>query len=167
MRSPSNSGWIERKDPRVKVLVRVRIRAGAVPSDACVRDVSSRGLLVQAGAPPVRGTVIELIGPFAPIVGRVVWTKGHRFGVHTQDHINVPALLSGKLDRRKTNVDYTVERRATDPRHRKDPLANEQWSRWLQYGAVLLIGGAIAIVAAQATYHHLSRTAAAIQQGLG
>ena len=167
MQSQGNVGWIERKDPRIKVVVRVRMRAGAMPSDACIRDVSSRGLLVQAGAPPVRGTLIELVGPFAPIVGRVVWTKGHRFGVQTQDRINVSALISGKLDRRKTDLDGAFQRRAADLERRKDPLASKSWARWLQYGAVLLIGGAIATLAAQASYHQLSRMATAVEAGLG
>lgn len=54
-------------------------------TDVCIRDISSRGLLVQAAVAPVRGDYIEIFRADRAIVGRVVWNKDRRFGVQTQD----------------------------------------------------------------------------------
>jgi hypothetical protein len=150
----------------VKVLIRVRVRAGAMPADACIRDISRRGLLLQSAAPPVRGTHIELVGPFVPIVGRVVWTNGHRFGVQTQDVIDVPAFVSGAADRRKTNVECEFHRRASDLETRSGAGRQAEVGRWIQYGAVLLIGAGVATGLAHAAYQQLSHTARSIEAGL-
>lgn len=84
-----------KREARHKVLMRARMRAGGPPTEVCVRDISSRGLLIQASAPPPRGTYVELLCGDQRIVGRVVWGKDRRFGVRTSDPLNVRALLRG------------------------------------------------------------------------
>ena len=158
--------WVEREHPRIKVLIRVRLRAGALPTDACIRDISSRGLLVQAGAPPVRGTHIEILGPFAPIVGRVIWANARRFGVQTQDPIDVPGLVSGTADRRKAPIDCDLRRRTDDRKPRRDSAVREHIGSWIQFAAVLLIGAGVAIGVGAATYQQLSKSAHSIEAGL-
>ena len=69
------------REPRLKVLVRARIKAGATWHDACILNISSRGMLMQAGVPPVRGSYLEIRRGPVLVVARVMWTKQHRFGV--------------------------------------------------------------------------------------
>lgn len=75
--------------------MRARMRAGGPAIDVCVRDISSRGLLVQASTPPPRGTYVELLWQDQRIVGRVIWGNDRRFGVRTSDPVNVWAMLRG------------------------------------------------------------------------
>lgn len=161
-----DDAWDKRKEDRVKVLLRVRMRAGGLPTDACIRDISSRGLLVQTAAPPSRGTTIELNGPFRPIVARVVWTSDGRFGVRTQDIIDVSALLSGKLDRRQGGERRSVPRSAPD--RRADALNGASISHrlggWMQFIAVAVIGGGIGIGLAKIAYETMSTPSIAIQR---
>lgn len=83
--SPYSNAGPTHRGPRRKVLVRARMRGHGAPVDVCVRDVSARGMLVQAASPPPRGAFVELSGGGLPIVGQVVWAKDRRFGVSTRE----------------------------------------------------------------------------------
>jgi hypothetical protein len=80
---------------RRKVLIRARLRAGGLPMDVCIRDVSARGLLAQASAPPPRGTYVEIDCGRWLIVARVIWRKDRRFGLESRERIDVQALAGG------------------------------------------------------------------------
>lgn len=162
---PDNA-WDKRKEDRVKVLLRVRMRAGGLPADACIRDISSRGLLIQTMAPPSRGTTIELNGPFPPIVARVVWTSDGRFGVRTQDLIDIPALLSGKLDRRQAGERRAAPRATPDrPADALDRASrSHRLGRLMQFTALAVIGGGIGVGLARIAYETMSVPSIAIQR---
>jgi Flp pilus assembly pilin Flp len=82
------------REPRRKVLIRAAMRAGGPRTDVCIRDISSRGMMIQTSAPPPRGTFVDLDCAGHQIVGLVVWRRERRFGVQTQDRIHVHALAS-------------------------------------------------------------------------
>lgn len=42
---------------------------------------------------PQRGTYVEIVGENLTIVARVVWSNGHRFGVRTNEPIDVSATI--------------------------------------------------------------------------
>src|ERR1700754_200748 len=81
------------REPRQKVVLPARMRAGAAQMDVCIRDISSRGMLVQAGTPPPRGTYVEILRPGYSVTGRVVWSKHHKFGIQSRDRISMAAVL--------------------------------------------------------------------------
>ena len=83
------------REARRKVLIRAQMRADGLPTDVCIRDVSSRGLLAQASAPPPRGTYVEIDCGNCLIVARVIWRKDRRFGLESRERINVRALAGG------------------------------------------------------------------------
>lgn len=73
------------REGRVKLLARARMRSGAGWSDVCVVNASTRGVGLQAANPPEPGHYVEIRrGANLLLIGRVIWTKGHRFGVNTQ-----------------------------------------------------------------------------------
>lgn len=82
------------REPRLKVLVRARIKVGAGWHDGCILNVSSRGLMMQAAEPPPRGSYLEIRRGALVIVARVMWAKNHRFGVKSQDKLPVDAIVS-------------------------------------------------------------------------
>jgi hypothetical protein len=84
------------REARRKVLVRATMRAGGPRMDVCIRDISSRGIMAQAGAPPPRGTYVDLDCAGHQIVGVVVWSRERRFGIQTRERINV-AALAGRI----------------------------------------------------------------------
>ena len=82
------------REARRKVLIRATMRAGGPRTDVCIRDISSRGMMLQMGAPPPRGTFVDLDCAGHQIVGLVIWRHDHRFGVQTRDKLNVHAIVN-------------------------------------------------------------------------
>jgi hypothetical protein len=84
-----------RTEPRVKALLRVRLRGAGAERDCCILDVSSRGLLLTTAAPPTRGDFVELIAGTHSLVGHVKWASNRRFGVILRERIDIFALING------------------------------------------------------------------------
>lgn len=100
----------KKREERVKVLAKARMRDGSAWSDVCLVNLSSRGAGLQCAAPPSTGSYVEIKrGSNVLIVGRVAWSQGHRFGIRTQDVIWVNAVLK---DVAVEQAPTGVERRA-------------------------------------------------------
>jgi hypothetical protein len=85
---------VKPREERLKAMVKARMRADGCWHDVCVLNLSSRGLGIQSADPPPRGTYVELFRGRYVVVARVIWTKGHRAGLRSQDPIFIQALLS-------------------------------------------------------------------------
>lgn len=110
---------MKQREPRIKVLIGARMRAGAAWGDVCLLNLSSRGVLAQAAFPPCTGSYIEFRrGPHI-IVARVVWAEKHRFGALAQDRIGVDALIAhasgSKSNAACAEADPLPNRRAPGP----------------------------------------------------
>ena len=82
---------------RTNVFLRARLRHGPSWSDALIVNASSRGLGLQALSPPRRGEFIEVRKGRACIIAQVMWSDGGRFGVRTQDDVNLDYLTGNPL----------------------------------------------------------------------
>lgn len=96
---------MKKRADRRKVLLRVRMSVGGSWVDACIVNVSSRGLGLQTSRPPPRGTYVEIHKGRQVIVARVIWANGHKFGVCAQDSIDLELIAAVDLPgaRRSTN----------------------------------------------------------------
>ena len=82
------------REVRRSVMIKARMRGPAGWQDACILNLSQRGLLVQSSSPAPCGAYVEIRrGPHV-VVGRVVWAYDRRFGVRAQDVLPVAALLT-------------------------------------------------------------------------
>ncbi|MHA6317422.1 PilZ domain-containing protein [Altererythrobacter sp. CAU 1778] len=99
----------KQREARVPVSVSARLNFGADWTDVHIRNVSSRGLMAHTPTPPRRGDYVEIRrGPMV-IVGRVAWSGDDRFGIVSQDTIDLNELKEpGRIakrpdgDRRRT-----------------------------------------------------------------
>lgn len=109
---------VKPRQPRQHVVLNSRLRSGATWSDACILNVSARGLGLQAVAPPVQGTYVEVRRGNNVIVARVVWVKGQRFGAITQNVISIADLSGERIanDRALEAANSKVERVVAQPR---------------------------------------------------
>jgi hypothetical protein len=82
------------REQRRIVMVKARMRASDDWVDVTICNVSSRGLMAKCADPPAKGTYIELRQRGACIIGRVAWAQGLRFGIRTQERIDLAALLA-------------------------------------------------------------------------
>jgi hypothetical protein len=77
-------------------MLRARLRDGGPERDACIVDLSSRGLAATADNPPRRGDFVEMIVGDIIVVGQVKWSSMRRFGMAFRERISVVGLLSGE-----------------------------------------------------------------------
>jgi hypothetical protein len=158
------------RDPRKKVFLPSRMRTGAAWVDACIHNVSARGLLVASDEAPRPGSYVEIRRGRNIIIGRAVWTKDRFFGVRTQDPIDLPALQREP----RTDVDRPdgkVERRREE-RFRQDAATartlerNRAISRAAQFVLVASAATVASAAIAAAVYNRLAAPLDRIQQAM-
>ncbi len=142
------------------------MRAGGAWIDVCIRNLSSRGLLVQAADPPEAGTYVEILRGDQIIIGRTMWAKDRRFGVHSQARIDIDALIREPVTAHGPLIAHPdgkpiQDRRSDIRRPAPVPLGQQleksrRMAAMLQFGVVTLAGFAAAIFTASAVHDILS-----------
>ena len=130
---------LKAREPRISVVVPARMRIGARWTDACILNISSRGLLVRSPQPAERGSYVELRRGDQVIIGRVVWRCGARLGLRSQDRVPVEAIVTSKLALSRctpTEVFPSIERRRVRREHEQSRLRG----RAMEFASVVLIG---------------------------
>ena len=79
-------------EARESVLFPVRVRDDDHWSDGRIRNVSSRGMMLEMEDPPPRGSFIEIRRGDIVIVGQVRWSSDTQCGLRTQDRVPVDRL---------------------------------------------------------------------------
>ena len=144
------------REDRHKVLIRARMRAGGLPVDACIRDVSSRGMMIQSVAPPPRGTYVEVVTAGQTIVGRVVWDADMRFGISTRDTIRIEMIV-GALKHGRSAPQPTTEIANPRPSPKpSEPALRRSQARALELGALVVFALAMIATVAGAAFETLA-----------
>ena len=104
-----------------------RLRVGVRWSDACILNISSRGLMISAGNAFVEGSTVEVRRGAHAILARVMWREGPKAGLWADEPLPVEDIVtmaqSATLE--VTAADsLTVERR-----HRKRTIYDDSRER--------------------------------------
>lgn len=161
------------RDPRVAVLLPSQMRVGAIWAEACIHNVSSRGLLVASDEAPKPGTYVEIRRGRNIMIGRAVWAKGRLFGVRMQDRIDLAALKQdpARAGGRHDGPEEQVQRHRDD-RFRQDAAIarrlerNRAMSRLMQFGLIAFGTVAASAMVATAVHSVLEAPLAQIQQAM-
>lgn len=81
------------RELRRRVVVPARLRHGASWSDACILNVSSRGLMIHSGRPLAEGSQVELRRGDHMIAARVMWREGGRVGLRADGPVPVEEIV--------------------------------------------------------------------------
>ena len=157
------------REPRKKVMIKARMRVGAAWSDACILDMSSRGLMIQASDPPPGGSYLELRRGRHVIVARVMWSRDRRAGLRAQDVLPTEAIISEPDHSAGPPIVAGVERRVEPAARVVRPTAHEQnrWrSRAWEFASVAFVGGVLATFAFDAVASALERPIVAVEGAL-
>jgi hypothetical protein len=133
------------RELRRRVILPARLRLGAQWSDACILNVSSRGMLIQTGQPAQQGMTVELRRDRHVIMGRIMWQAGGRIGLHCEERVPVEEILSlgaGKTLQLVAADGARIERRRV-PRGRVSEARHR--GRVLQFAGVLTIALVLSI----------------------
>lgn len=143
-----------------------RMRNGAGWTDACILNVSSRGLLVYAKCAAQPGSQIELRRGGYLIVATVVWRNNERIGICSEGPVPVDDLISSEAASAAVPAltgTVELERR----KQRRDPDRSRARSRAMEFLALVLIGTALAGAAAVYVQQALTKPLAAVNRALG
>ena len=160
------------REKRRNVFLKARMRDTSDWRDICIRNISSRGMMIETlDAPPKRGTHVEVRRGHQTIIARIVWSRHQSCGAYVQDRIDVDALLG---ERDLSGTDYAQAKKA-DPaferrRAPRRPGASADPSRHLaragQFAAVAAVGivlaGVVVTLAGQTFSAPLSRVMSAL-----
>lgn len=148
------------------------MRVGSAWFDVCIRNMSSRGLLVEAASPPARGTYLEIRRGARVIVARSVWVDDGRCGLRTQDRLTIDEFTNESNFSGAEVVDVALacsegERRplyrAADIRHDH----NRMLSRFGEFAAIASIGGFLAYLAAATLQEAFARPLSVATAAIG
>lgn len=152
------------RELRRRVVLPARLRNGASWSDACILNLSSRGLMIQSARAGDEGTLLELRRGDHVIVARVVWRSGAKAGLRAEERIPVEEILTvaqssefqlravdGKNDRRK------VPRSAEKSR---------QHGRAIEFAGVIVIATSLAGAALTIVEQAFATPLAAVETAL-
>ena len=146
-------------------MIPARLRMGALWTDACILNISSRGLMIQATRAAAEGNLIELYRGDHVIVARVVWRSGMRAGLRAEDRIPVEEIMSlGDT----AGLQLTAGARPPYER-RKRPRSEEQSrhvGRMFEFASVAIIGASLATAAYGMVEEALGRPFGLVERAL-
>jgi hypothetical protein len=145
------------REPRRTVLIRARMRTGALWPDILIHNISSRGLMAQTDQPPKIGTYVEIRRDQQIIIGRAVWRTVHNFGILTQDRIDIDAVIQDPIYPGTQRPASPLPERRSDPQRLVTDIARKaeksrRTSALLQFIVIGAIGAAAAGLAATEVY---------------
>ncbi len=103
-----------KREPREPVILAARIRLDSGWVDATIRNVSTKGMMIEMSSPPPRGSFMEIRRGSAIVVGQVRWVAQDCCGLLAQGRVPVAQLKRDPRLAYKPNADGSVqvERRA-------------------------------------------------------
>lgn len=161
-----NSHRLERsRELRRRVVLPARMRHGASWSDACILNVSSRGLLIHTSRQAPAGSEVELRRGEHVIVARVVWRDGARAGLRAEDRVPIEEIVTlGQSQVLQMSAGAgPVERR----KHQRSEDRHRLRGRAFEFVGVVVIGACIASGAVLLVEEAFARPLAIVQAALG
>lgn len=148
-------------------MLRTRMRTNWGWSDACILNVSSRGLMINAGAAQaLTDGRIEIWHGEHVIIASVVWRKGTRAGLQCEERVPVDDIL---LLSRAPSLQLTagqwpsVERR----KRPRSPDDNRIRARAIEFAGVAIITVSFAAGALVMAEHAFARPLGYVEAALG
>jgi hypothetical protein len=155
------------RELRRRVMLPARVRAGVQWSDACILNISSRGLLINCPKGVSEGHVVELRRGDHVIVGRIVWREGTRAGLQCDDRVPVEEIMSlgqSQALQLTASVGAVVERRKQP---RPTAIDARLRGRALEFLSVAVIAASLAVTIWSMAEQAFARPMAAVARALG
>ncbi|WP_107045459.1 PilZ domain-containing protein [Sphingomonas sp. STIS6.2] len=146
---------------RTAVVVQCRMNSEGVWTDACIHNVSSRGLLVSADKTPRVGSYVDIRRGTLVIIGRVIWVKERRFGIRTQDLVSAALLVNEPVLKNRPAADQILTDRRMPTRTERNRSAavraerSRRFASGFQFVCLATASLGVAALAAVEIYHAL------------
>ena len=150
----------------MRTLLPARMRSESGWSDACILNISSRGLLVYSSGFAPAGSFVEIRRGGQLVIARVVWRQNQRIGLCSPDRVHVQDIIGAETAapalEATPNGDCCDRRRVA--RHEEDSRSQAQA---IQFIAAVLFGAALAFAALHAAKESFARPIAQLDKTLG
>jgi len=147
-------------------MISARVRVGLQWSDACILNISSRGLLIHSGRAVPEGTTIELRRGEHVIVARVMWRDGARVGLQCDDQLPVEQIMSlGQSQALQLTASNNTQERRRQPR--ASAIDARLRGRAMEFVSVGVIAASLALTIWSMAEEALARPMAAVSAALG
>lgn len=154
------------RELRRRVMIPARLRNGAQWTDACILNISSRGLLVHSPRGVPQGSTVELRRGEHVIVAQVVWRDGLRIGLQAEDRLPMDEIIS--LDRAATLQLTAGVAQGERRKQRRSPAMEARLrGRAMEFISVGVIAASLAVTIWSMVEQALARPMAAVAAALG
>jgi hypothetical protein len=143
MGAGASAGALRAREERRTVVLQARLRGERGWGDACILNLSSRGLLVYSTTTVRPGNFVELCRGEQVIVARVVWRNSRRIGLCAREPLAIEAVISGGrslLAFGPGTGKIELERR----RRQREPGKARLLGRFIEFAAVVAVGSLLA-----------------------
>jgi hypothetical protein len=149
------------RELRRRLVVPARIRTTAGWSDACILNISSRGLLMHTKLRVSAASMVEIQHGEHVIQARVVWRDGSRIGLCAETMLSADDILSaGKAASLPPPKRWAADSRP--PSHER----NRQRSRLMEFVSVALIVTSLSIAVSALVARSLAAPMSRVSQAL-
>jgi hypothetical protein len=125
-----------------------RMRSSSGWSDACILNISSRGLLIYSAQSADPGSFVEIRRGGQLVVARVVWRKNRRIGLSSPDPVRIQDIIS--TETAVSAVQSTLDSKRVDRRLvPRDANRSRSHARAMEF-MVMVLGGTALVAAAVA-----------------
>jgi hypothetical protein len=154
---------------RTNVVLAARIRANSGWGDACILNVSSRGLLISSSRVGGEGSTVELRHGQHAIVAQVVWRKGTRAGLRAKNRVPIEEIvtMSQTSALRLTAVPWSGAERRVRSRARSSHDQSRLRSRAIEFTSIAVIAASLAAGLFSMVEQAFARPLALVQTALG
>ena len=129
------------RDPRQATCASARLNSDGRWQDVCIRNISSRGMMVEVQHPPPRGHYLEVRRGAHVIIGRVVWSSGYRVGILSQEKLEIGAIVADtRVSARSSRASGKPVERRKSARHHERHDHSRLLGRSIEFGSLLALG---------------------------
>ena len=153
------------RELRRRVVLPARLRHGAGWSDACILNVSSRGMMIQSAKPSTLGSTVELYRGAYVIQAKVMWLDGLRAGLQVDEGLPVEDILT---QGQAPGLHITaVDSRLVDRRTRPRGADASRWrGRAIEFGGTAFIAVMLCAAAVTMLSEAFARPMAMVERAL-
>lgn len=141
-----------------------RMRSASGWSDACILNISSKGLLVYSAGGAKPGSFVEIRRGTQLVVARVVWRQNQRMGLASHDPLRIEDIISNEIAAAAVQSAGFVRDRRAVPRSAEDSRLQGRALEFLSTTALVI---ALAGSALFYAYEVLSAPMATVRGALG
>ena len=132
-------------------------------SDACILNISSRGLMIHSGRPLMHGAEVEIRRGDHIIVARVVWGDGGRAGLRSDDRVPVEEIVT-------VGQSAVLQLTAANGERRKQSRPEDRsrlQGKAIEFGGVLVVSVSLALAGLAMIESAFARPLAIVSAALG